>query len=1124
MAAPANTGPQEPLYSHNGQDQSQKSPSPQSQAQSQSQSSQHRRGYQACDPCRKRKVKCDLGSVDNPRPPPCVRCRRESKRCEFSATRRKRKPSDADETEDAALRRDKRMMVGEVISSHDSNNSDGSPYIPSLEHASSSTATAAAAAPSTLDTNNNHTLGHPRLKWSESSPAAAQLPPPTVGSHHQRYTTTTTPSTSTTTNNPQSTPAAHFADARSNRLSVFSAAERSHAPSFSLEGGQPMMNRTAVELLSPAISNSHDALHLLSEAAGRTEDLNRQSLENRYGARQSVSSFNSPMSPLTQAGTPRSAGGSLSRPQRSGTVPVGGGYYQAGGAGVMDGAQHPDGRGQADATENAPDPGFVDAVRAWSRLRFVRAGWLSVEEAMAYVAYYYEHLAPLSPIVIPDFSHPSTHRSLLTDEPVLAVAILTTASRHMKPKGDGAYTRAFYIHDRLWSYLRGMIERLFWGQEKFDNNGMGISRPRSFDLAPTSAKVNHKGNLRSLGTIEALLVLTDWHPRNLHFPPGDDENALLDLDAHTQSRYERELETDAENTANRAPNNAAEGRLAFQKWLEPAWRSDRMAWMLLSTAQALAFELGVFDQKNDAKAAVESLSEQTRKRRLRRLILVYITQSSGRLGIPSMLPLPQWTSDIQPTPVTGAKGSDTIVDRMHDCWIGISKIMYQSNQLLFASNEQTSELIRSGRYRDQIDRFQPFLREWRHNIDTIDLAPPMRNILMIEYEYTRLYVNSLALQAVVDRWTTMSNEAAQSQMSRPNAGPSASGVGFHVLMELYRVNEPYIQEVVDASRKILQTVLEVLVPGDHLKHAPVRTCFRILSGMIFILKTFTLGAKEDDVRVSLDLQDRTIEALRTCVVDDVHLNHAIARLLELLTTSIRTRFLRFAPLDRGGDGEQERPSAPVSRHQSPRPRDGPPGRREGSSHTWTPAQQTTPAQNQNLGYVDGTSQTGTTSMSSSVHDPLAAIPAQSINSSHINVSFMPPPPSMYHNYYDPSATPPAGEMEGGGGAAAASASTTTSNNHHNNNVTASQSMPDNNPSTSGGLPDWFALPLDQFFNSSTAVVDQGLGGTGPMVGEFDMLEVLLNEQYDGVGVGVGAEGNDAAAAAAANLPSQFLSS
>lgn len=55
-------------------------------------------------------------------------------------------------------------------------------------------------------------------------------------------------------------------------------------------------------------------------------------------------------------------------------------------------------------------------------------------------------------------------------------------------------------------------------------------------------------------------------------------------------------------------------------------------------------------------------------------------------------------------------------------------------------------------------------------------------------------------------------------------------------MELYRVNEPYIQEVVDASRRILQVVLEGLVPEGRLKHAPIRTFFRILSGMIFILK------------------------------------------------------------------------------------------------------------------------------------------------------------------------------------------------------------------------------------------------------------------------------------------------
>lgn len=113
------------------------------------------------------------------------------------------------------------------------------------------------------------------------------------------------------------------------------------------------------------------------------------------------------------------------------------------------------------------------------------------------------------------------------------------------------------------------------------------------------------------------------------------------------------------------------------------------------------------------------------------------------------------------------------------------------------------------------------------------------------------------------------------------------------------------------------------------------------------------------------------------------------------------------------------------------------------------------------------------------HDPLAGIPAQPINSSNLNVSFMPPPPSVYHNYYDSNAAFPT-EMD------------RSSPNH----VASSQAM---ESGSTGALPDWFALPLDQFFNSSTGVVDQGLGGTGPMLGEFDMLEVLLNEGYDGNG-------------------------
>lgn len=42
-----------------------------------------RRNYIACLNCRTRKVKCDLGSVENPHDPPCARCRRERKECVF---------------------------------------------------------------------------------------------------------------------------------------------------------------------------------------------------------------------------------------------------------------------------------------------------------------------------------------------------------------------------------------------------------------------------------------------------------------------------------------------------------------------------------------------------------------------------------------------------------------------------------------------------------------------------------------------------------------------------------------------------------------------------------------------------------------------------------------------------------------------------------------------------------------------------------------------------------------------------------------------------------------------------------------------------------------------------------
>ncbi|KAI5307482.1 hypothetical protein KEM55_008176, partial [Ascosphaera atra] len=146
-----------------------------------------------------------------------------------------------------------------------------------------------------------------------------------------------------------------------------------------------------------------------------------------------------------------------------------------------------------------------------------------------------------------------------------------------------------------------------------------------------------------------------------------------------------------------------------------------------------------------------------------------------------------------------------------------------------------------------------------------------------------------------------------------------------VLAEQSEANQSYIKEVIDASRSILRIVLDGLVPGDHLKHSPMRTFFRTLSGMLFILKTFMVGAKEDDVLTSLDLQDRTIEVLRTKVADDIHVGVTISELMELTTQHVRRKFIRFAPANgAGADGSVEDGSAAVTAAQSPRPQEQPP--------------------------------------------------------------------------------------------------------------------------------------------------------------------------------------------------------
>ncbi|SPO03053.1 related to ARO80 - positive transcription regulator of ARO9 and ARO10 [Cephalotrichum gorgonifer] len=862
---------------------SQRSVSPGSGSQSQPGAAQHKRVYQACIPCRRRKVRCDLGSVDNPNDPPCVRCRRESKECYFSATRRKRKTDDGEDLDG--------YHVDHQVDDYIIRNGRKRVYT-------------GAAAPSPT----RHAAPD-RRSYSDAPPTfhPSSVPVPNV----------------------RREPLRRPEPARSSIASTGRASTSSRQSDFVSgavdDSDARVENVEAQNVMRMGVYGTHDALDLLYKAATDGPDAATTNPDERAAPAARAMPTQQPTRP-----TP-----SVSRMDGRDSRAA------SGGAGSV--KMEPPIDPELMKRNLADDPGYLDAIKAWGRFRFVRAGWFSAQEAIEYIEYYYEYLSPLTPISPPTFRNPGSHHTLLTEEPILTVTLLTIASRYHKPPGTGSESRSAAIHEQLWTYLRGMIERCLWGQEAFGN--------RMFPLTPVVAGESQtsstapwrgmrKGSLRTLGTIESLMILTEWHPRALHFPAPEaiDELMLPSYDEGIMAEEEHN-----QHLGNVGSGVGVGGR-RIDSWLEPAWRSDRMCWMLLSTATGLAYELGVFDDidellRDGAITRPEYEEEAYRQRayRIKRLMLIYVTQLAGRLGWTNMVSESLRRSDpavSRRRPASSVEGTTPgtnpssfsnsfnyipdleLDDQVIHCWAGISNAMHISNEKLFRSRHHTTKIIQSGKYLDLLNEFRPILDEWHNEFERFRLPPFIRHILKIEYEYVRIYANSLSLQAVVERCT---NNAGNTAGGGGTSGGSGSAAQLSPQTQNYfgklplgqlgglgTTDQEYIREVVVGCRRLLKTVVDDLLPGGYLKHAPVRTYFRIISGAMFLLKTFALGAPRADVKTSIDLMDETVAALRNCVVDDVHLGIRFADLLDSLTSRLRNRFIQAPTIAQAASASGDR--------------------------------------------------------------------------------------------------------------------------------------------------------------------------------------------------------------------------
>lgn len=287
--------------------------------------------------------------------------------------------------------------------------------------------------------------------------------------------------------------------------------------------------------------------------------------------------------------------------------------------------------------------------------------------------------------------HPG-HRKLVFEEAMLCCTVLTIASRLFTLPGAGGVSRSHNNHRRLWNHCELLLKRTLLGQEKH-----------------STAKI------RVLGTIESLLLISDWPPRAINFPP-ETEGFDADLISPAYDRVHRRQHVE------NAP---------LIRWredvFEPANRAEKMTWMLLGVAVNLAHELGLFSESIDNK----DVTQEARKWRLRKLLHVYVSQASIRMRIPSTLP----DSVAQLAGRPPAATIDGILDARWiatmDLWMELTKLSATASAMFFQSASHTKTQLLNGTYVPLLEHLLSSMTKWHEALMSCGKQLTVRNLQLL---------------------------------------------------------------------------------------------------------------------------------------------------------------------------------------------------------------------------------------------------------------------------------------------------------------------------------------------------------------------------------------------------------
>ncbi|KAI2934468.1 hypothetical protein CBS147320_1044 [Aspergillus niger] len=479
---------------------------------------------------------------------------------------------------------------------------------------------------------------------------------------------------------------------------------------------------------------------------------------------------------------------------------------------------------------------YPDALRVWNACRFVRMGWFTAQEAISLIEWFFTHLSPLSPILTDFYATISNQFWLVTQEPFLCCTILLLASRYHILPGRAGRVRSSFIHHRLSQHCQHLLLRVMLGQEKIS-----------------------KAKTRTLGTIEALLLLCEWYPKSLHFPPESDG---WDSDLILTNPDVRDPQLDSEHE----PSVSVQWQ---QEVIEPTKRLERMSWMILSAAVALAHELGVFkdnstlalaenQNRSDSRIYLENL--ELRRQRLPCLLLIFSNIASTRIGCDSLISL----GSSSPSSLLTADAKWWTPMELWVCLMHIFRSITSSYAAILREARADASVS------SLINEKSQELSKWRSSFEAINVEQQSFNdTLFIDYQHVYTILNSIGMQHRLDH-----------QSSQDNAAPCG-----------------YTDAVLDGCTQILNRISSLSRRGL-LQYMPVRLFFRMASSSIFLLKALALGTTRVRHCQALEALESTIAKLQEVLAEDeLHLGGRYAKLLEILVTRLRKSLLDASPFD-----------------------------------------------------------------------------------------------------------------------------------------------------------------------------------------------------------------------------------